>query len=96
MTDQELPKKFKIPSHHRWLEKGIKLTGSQAELARKLAESADVRCYPQKVNEWRIRGIIPPYWVRHLAAVLNVDPSHIDQLLYPSAANLSGEAAQQE
>jgi hypothetical protein len=77
-----ISKKFPIPNAGRWIEKAIKRSGSQAELARRLEEQAKVRCYPQKVNEWRMRGIVPPYWVRHLAAILEVDPKEIDPLLY--------------
>ena len=82
MSDLKLSRKFSIPNSGRWIEKAIKHSGSQAELARKLRASAKVECYPQKVNEWRMRGVIPPYWVRHLAAVLEVDPKEIDPLLY--------------
>jgi hypothetical protein len=82
MPKQKVTKKFAIPNTGRWIEKGIKHAGSQAELARKLMDSASVACYPQKVNEWRLRGIVPPYWVRHLALVLEVDPKEIDPLLY--------------
>ena len=73
---------FKIPNNNRVIDKAIKASGSQAELARRLQTSAGVKCYPQKVNEWRLRGVIPPYWVRHVASVLNVPPSEVDPLLY--------------
>jgi hypothetical protein len=75
-------KKFKFPNNSRNLEKAIKKCGSQAELARQLEASAGVHCYPQKINEWRNRGIVPPYWVRHLAGILKVKPKAIDPLLY--------------
>ena len=74
--------KFPVKNNNRAIENAIKKCGSQAELARKLRELAGVKCYPQKVNEWRLRGIIPPYWVRHVAAVLKIDPSELDPLLY--------------
>ncbi len=82
MSDPKITKKFNIPNNGRWIEKAIKCTGSQAELARKLMAIATVECYPQKVNEWRLRGVVPPYWVRHLATVLEIDPKEIDPLLY--------------
>ena len=83
--DDKYPGKFKIANNGRAIENAIKLCGSQAALARTLRESAGVKCYAQKVNEWRLRGIIPPYWVKHIAKVLDVDPSDLDPLLYESA-----------
>lgn len=82
MSFTEHPKKFKIRNNGRLIEKAITKCGSQAELARRIADSALVDCYPQKINEWRLRGIVPPYWVRHLAFVLEIDPSEVDPLLY--------------
>lgn len=82
MNQVIISRKFQSPNAGRWIEKAIKLAGSQAELARRLEEKALVRCYPQKVNEWRMRGVVPPYWVRHLADILKVDPKEIDPLLY--------------
>ena len=79
---KEPDEKFLIKNNGRAIENAIKKCGSQAELARKLKDSANVKCYPQKVNEWRLRGIIPPYWVKHVAKVLEVDPGTIDPLLY--------------
>lgn len=73
---------FKVQNNNRTIDQAIKKSGSQAELARRLQSSAGVKCYPQKVNEWRLRGVIPPYWVRHVAGVLEVDPSKVDPLLY--------------
>lgn len=82
--DDKYPGKFPIKNNGRAIENAIKLCGSQAELARKLRDSAGVKCYAQKVNEWRLRGIIPPYWVKHIAKVLSVDPIDLDPLLYES------------
>lgn len=76
------PRKFKIKNNNDAIEQAITKCGSQAELARKIANEAGVDCYPQKINEWRQRGIVPPYWVRHLASVLGVDPKEVDPLLY--------------
>lgn len=73
---------FKIKNNNRTIDRAIVKSGSQAELSRRLQQSAGVKCYPQKVNEWRLRGVIPPYWVRHVAGVLEVDPSEVDPLLY--------------
>lgn len=80
--DDKYPGKFAVKNNGRAIENAIKHCGSQAELARTLRESAGVKCYAQKVNEWRLRGIIPPYWVKHIAKVLKVDPSDLDPLLY--------------
>ena len=74
--------KFEVKNNSRLLEKAIKHCGSQAELARKLKESANVKCYSQKINEWRIRGVIPPYWVKHDAGVMGIEPKEVDPLLY--------------
>ena len=82
MDIPSFPLKFKVKNNSRIIENAIKHCGSQAELARKLAVHANVKCYPQKVNEWRLRGVVPPYWVRPLASILEVDPSKIDPLLY--------------
>lgn len=82
MAFTEHPKKFKIKNNGRLIEKAIKKCGSQAELARQIADRAKVDCYPQKINEWRLRGIVPPYWVKHLAAILDKDPKDVDPLLY--------------
>lgn len=82
MSPEDCPRKFKIKNNGRLIDKAIKKCGSQAELARQISKSAQVFCYPQKINEWRLRGIVPPYWVRHLAIVLEVDPSEVDPLLY--------------
>jgi hypothetical protein len=73
---------FKVPSNSRTIDKAIKKVGTQAELARRLQASAGVMCYPQKINEWRNRGIIPPYWVKHVATVLEILPHEVDHLLY--------------
>ena len=73
---------FKVPNNSRTIDRAIKAAGSQAELSRRLESSAEVRCYPQKINEWRNRGIIPPYWVKHIAAILEVNPNEVDPLLY--------------
>lgn len=75
-------KKFVVKPNFKLLEKAIKLSGSQAELARKLEKQANVKCYPQKVNEWRTRGIVPPYWVKPLAVIMEVEPKDIDPTLY--------------
>ena len=85
MSDDKYPGKFAIKNNGRAIENAIKQCGSQAELARRLRDLAGVKCYAQKVNEWRLRGIVPPYWVKHLAAVLKIDPAEIDPLLYDSA-----------
>lgn len=82
MAFTEHPKKFKIKNNGRLIEKAIKKCGSQAELARRIADEAKVDCYPQKINEWRLRGIVPPYWVKHLAAILGIEPKDVDPLLY--------------
>jgi len=76
------PVKFNIKANGRVIENAIRQCGSQAELARKLAASANVKCYAQKINEWRLRGVVPPYWVRPLAEVMNVEPKKIDPVLY--------------
>jgi hypothetical protein len=73
---------FKIQNNNRFIVQAIKKCGSQAELARKLQKLSGVKCYPQKVNEWKMRGVIPPYWVKHIAAVLEASPSKVDPLLY--------------
>jgi len=73
---------FPVKNNGRTIEKAIKLCGSQAELARKLEETSGVTCYSQKINEWRTRGIIPPYWVRHMATVTSIPRSEIDPALY--------------
>lgn len=75
-------KKFDIQDNSQTIEHAIEHCGSQAELARQLEEKAQVTCYPQKVNEWRLRGTVPPYWVKHLAAVMGVKPKEIDPELY--------------
>ena len=73
---------FKVPNNSGTINRAIKAAGSQAELSRRLESLAEVRCYPQKINEWRNRGIIPPYWVKHIAKILEVSPSEVDPLLY--------------
>ena len=73
---------FKVVNNSRTLDRAIKDVGSQAELARQLESSANVKCYPQKINEWRVRGVIPPYWVKHVAKVLDILPHEVDPLLY--------------
>lgn len=82
MSFTDHPKKFKIKNNGRLIEKAIKKCGSQAELARRVADAAKVDCYPQKINEWRLRGIIPPYWVKPMAKVLDIEPKAIDPVLY--------------
>lgn len=78
----KIQRKFRIKNNIRVMEKAIKACGSQAELARRLETAAEVKCYPQKVNEWRLRGVIPPYWVKHVAGILKVEPKSVDPLLY--------------
>lgn len=73
---------FRVKNNGRVLEKAIKVCGTQAKLARKLQDMAQVKCYPQKVNEWRNRGIIPPYWVRHVSTIVGMEPKKVDPLLY--------------
>lgn len=75
-------KKFMVKTNFKLLEKAIKQSGSQAELARRLERQANVKCYPQKVNEWRTRGIVPPYWVKPLAEIMDIEPREIDPTLY--------------
>lgn len=77
-----LQKGFKVKNNSRVIDKAIKRCGSQAELARKLQDISNVWCYPQKINEWRSRGVIPPYWVRHFADILDIKRATIDPMLY--------------
>lgn len=78
----EVKRKFEIKDNNDTLLAAIEKVGSQAELARQLQASAEVRCYSQKINEWRLRGVVPPYWVKHLAKIMRVKPKEIDPLLY--------------
>ena len=75
-------RKFEIPDNNPMIEQAIESCGSQAELARQLQDISGVLCYSQKINEWRLRGVVPPYWVRPLAGILKVDPKEIDPVLY--------------
>lgn len=73
---------FSINDKTNVIVSAIEKCGSQAELGRRLQDLAGVRCYPQKVNEWKTRGVIPPYWIKHFAKVLRIKPKEIDPLLY--------------
>jgi hypothetical protein len=82
VNPMSVSKKFKIKNNTRNIDNAIKMCRSQAELGRRLQDASGIRCYAQKINEWRLRGIVPPYWVRHLASVMGVKPEEIDPTLY--------------
>lgn len=82
MSEPEFSKNFELNDKTEFIEAAIQKCRSQAELARRLQDLAGVECYPQKINEWRKRGVIPPYWVRHMAKILKVSRKVIDPLLY--------------
>lgn len=77
---------FPVTDNTKALNKAIKVAGSQAELARRLQQISGVKCYPQKVNDWRARGSIPPYWVGPVAQVLGVSKKELDPVLYDEAS----------
>ena len=74
--------RFDVKDNLTVLLKGIENVGSQAELARRLEDVTGVRCDPQKINEWRKRKVIPPYWVKPFSAVTGIPKEKIDPLLY--------------
>lgn len=73
---------FPVTENSKTLQQAIKVCGSQAALARKLQQISGVKCYPQKINEWRVRGVIPPYWVKPLSEVAGIPKENIDPVLY--------------
>jgi len=73
---------FNMPENRGVIEVAIEKAGSQAELARQLEVASGVKCYPQKINEWRVRGVIPPYWVRYVSAAAGIDRGKVDPHLY--------------
>ena len=74
--------KFEVINNTQVIEKAIVAVGSQAELSRQLAEMSGVDCYPQKINEWRVRGVIPPYWVRFVSDIAGIPRGQVDPVLY--------------
>jgi hypothetical protein len=82
IMEQNPKEQFESFNNGDVINTAIEIAGSQAELARQLETAAGVRCYPQKVNEWRVRGVIPPYWVKYVADAAGVDKKKVDPNLY--------------